>query len=211
MHPVFSIEESLRFGWAKTREHSGLLFQVLLALFALQVVSAMVRSTLEGTLLGALAALALAGLGIFISTGLAVIALKLARGEHAEFRDIIPPSELVLGVFLASLLAGILVLAGLILLIIPGIYFMLRFAVVKFAVIDGASVTESFDRSTELTRGVKWPLLGFLLIIILINIIGALLFMVGLLVTVPVSMIAYAHVYLKLKSHHHGKHAPHAE
>ncbi len=42
MHPPFLISEALQFGWEKTKAHSGLLFQVLLTLFALQVLYAVV-------------------------------------------------------------------------------------------------------------------------------------------------------------------------
>ncbi len=57
-----------------------------------------------------------------------------------------------------------------------------------------------------MTVGVKWHLLGFLLIVALLNLLGAIVFLVGLLVTVPVTMIAYAHIYQKLQAHHRAHH-----
>jgi multisubunit Na+/H+ antiporter MnhG subunit len=65
---------------------------------------------------------------------------------------------------------------------------------------------ESFERSTKLTDGQKWPLLGFFIVAAIANIIGAILLVVGLLITIPVTMIAFAHIYLKLKAH--ADHAP---
>jgi uncharacterized membrane protein len=91
------------------------------------------------------------------------------------------------------------------LLIIPGIYLMLRYSMVRFAVIDGASVTDSLRKSAELSQGVKWHLLWFILAVIAINIVGAILLLVPLLVTVPVTMIAYAHVYQKLLGRAHAE------
>jgi len=70
---------------------------------------------------------------------------------------------------------------------------------VRYEVIDGAGIMESFERSTKLTDGYKWQLLGFFVVLALINAVGALLFLVGLLVTIPISMIAAAYVYIKLK------------
>jgi hypothetical protein len=198
MQPVFSIEESLRFGWKKTKEHSKLIFQVLLVLFALQVVSAIAQKVLAGTLIGGLASLALAVAGIIVGTGFTLIMLKIAKGEAVVFKDIVPPMRLVWYVFLASLLVGILTVAGLILLIIPGIYFALRFSMVRFAVLDGSGVMESFSKSTALTNGVKWPLLGFFAVVVLLNVLGAIALMIGLLITIPVTMIAFSHVYLQL-------------
>ena len=63
-------------------------------------------------------------------------------------------------------------------------------------------ITASLRESAEMTHGIKWHLLGFFIIILLLNIVGALLLLVGLLVSVPVTMIAYAHVYQKLRVHH---------
>jgi hypothetical protein len=199
MQHHFSISESLRFGWHKTKTHSRLLFQVLLTLFAVQVASAIVSRVLGHTLLGIAAIVALTVIMLFLGVGLTVIALKLARGEHSSYSDIMPKGELVWRFLVAGILSGIFMAIGLVLLIIPGIYLMMRYSMVRFAVIDGASITESLRKSAELTRGSKWHLLGFILVIILINIVGALLLLVGLLVTIPVTMVAYADVYQKLK------------
>ena len=68
----------------------------------------------------------------------------------------------------------------------------------------GAEILESLTISSKLTHGVKWHLLGFFIVLAALNIAGALLLLIGLLVTLPVSMIAYAHIYLKLKHHHAG-------
>jgi uncharacterized membrane protein len=206
MDTAFSIEESLRFGWKKTKEHSFVLFQVLLTLFALRVVQAVIEKSLVHTAIGGLANLLLTIVFIVLGTGFIVITLKIAKGEKTEYRDIVPPAKLVLMVFLASVLVGVLTFAGLILLVIPGIYFALRFSMIRFAIIEGAGVMESFERSTKLTDGQKWPLLGFLIVAAIANIIGAILLVVGLLITIPVTMIAFAHIYLKLKAH--ADHAP---
>jgi len=211
MHNPFSIEEALKFGWEKTKLHSMVLFQVLLTLFALNVVSGMLRESLHNGFAGGVLSLATSAVGIVLGIGFLIITLKIAKGEAVAYRDILPPLELAWWVFLASLLAGVLTFAGLILLIIPGIYFALRFSMVRYAVIEGAGVMESFEKSTALTDGHKWQLLGLFVVFGLVNLIGLLLLGVGLLITVPITAIAAAHVYLKLKAHkghstheHHG-------
>lgn len=204
MTHTFSIKEAIRFGWHKTRDNSGVLFQALLVLFALQVVSAIVQRVLEHTVLGFIATIALTVVGVFVGTGLTVMSLKIARNEHTELRDIWPNGRLVWHYFLASCLAGIIILGGCILLIIPGIYFALRYAFVKYAVIDGASVTDSLGKSAVLTKDIKWKLLGFAIVLGLLNLLGFVVLVVGLLVSIPVSIIAVAHVYNTLKHHHHG-------
>ncbi|HVV15086.1 MAG TPA: hypothetical protein VHD55_01655 [Candidatus Paceibacterota bacterium] len=203
MESAFSIKESFAFGWQKTREHSGLLFGAMLTIFALQVAQALVTATLMDQLIGVLALVAVLAAECVAGVGFVLIMLKIAKGERAQYADILPPVRLVWTYLLASLAAGLLILLGFVLLIIPGIYLSLRFSMVRFAVLEGAGVKESLKKSGAMTRGVKWKLLGFLLLCGLVNMLGAILLMVGLLVTVPVSTIAYAHVYRKLHAHHH--------
>lgn len=199
MHQAFSIREAVRFGWHKTRAHSGVLFQAMFALFALEIIGAMVDSVLGERAEAYLAHALLTVVSVILSAGFTLITLKLARGQHASWRQLIPPAPLVWTYFLASLLVMLIVVGGLILLIVPGIYLLLRFCMVSFAVIDGASVRESLRRSSKMTEGIKWRLLGFLLVMAALNIVGAALLVVGLLVSVPVTAIAFAHLYDKLK------------
>jgi uncharacterized membrane protein len=198
MQSHFSIGESLHFGWSKTKVHSRLLFQVVITLFAIEVASAIVGRVLAHTLVGFVAQVALFIVMFYVGVGLIVIALKIARGEPAAYGDLLPSTSLVLRYFLAGLLVGMLIALGLVLLIIPGVYLLVRYSMVRFAIIDGASVTDSLRTSAELTQGARWHLLGFLLVVIALNIAGAILLLVPLLVTVPVTMIAYAHVYQQL-------------
>ena len=202
----FSIQEALWFGWEKLRAHSRLVFEVVLTILGLEVLQAIVSRTLAGTALGFVSMVVLFVLEFLAGIGATRIALKLARGERSIYADIVPPWELAWRYLLASLLAALIIVLGLIALIIPGMYFMLRFFFVRFAIIDGARVIESLGLSSTLTGGHKWHLLGFFIVIVLLNIVGALLLIVGLLVTLPVSMLAMAQVYLILKGADH----PHA-
>ena len=199
MTHTFSIRDAVRFGWEKTRSHSGLLFKVIITLFAVQIGNSIASKVLEGTIEGFFASLLFAIVGVVLGTGFMRITLKIARGEQAMYGDLIPPLKLAWEYFVASLLSGLIIFGGLILLIIPGIYFMLRYMFVRFAVLDGAGILGSLSSSAKMTVGVKWKLLVFGLAMIGLNILGALALMIGLLLTIPITMIAYAHVYDILK------------
>ena len=246
----FSIREAFVFAWTKVKAHSGLLFQAMLVLFALQVVSAIVGKTLEDSMLGVVASCALGVAAVFVGTGLTLISLKLAEGHHVEFKNLFPNWRVVWKFFVAGILSGIviilpLIIASLVALLagvsvlasvisfsegepmvltaeaIQGliiglgitipvflvaigvtIYLAVRYGMVRYAVLDHAGIVESLRKISKFTRGVIWKLIGFLVLLGLLNLVGALLFLVGLLVTVPISIIAYAHVYLKLKARH---------
>ena len=99
----------------------------------------------------------------------------------------------------ATILTGLAIILGLVLLIVPGIIFMLMFMFVMFIVIDRElGPVEAMKESARITRGYKWPLLGFVLVLALINVVGLLALVVGLLVTVPVTSLAFAHAYRAL-------------
>jgi uncharacterized membrane protein len=204
MHQAFSIEESLKFGWQKLKEHSMLLFQVLLTLFVFEVVYGITTDALEGPALFVVASILMV-VGFVLGTGFTIITLKIGKGEHATYRDLLPKPMVVWKFFLISTLVGLIVLGGLILLIIPGIYFAIRFSMARFAVLEGTPIMESLKKSTTLTEGIKWQLLLFFVVIIALNILGAIPFGLGLLITLPVTAIAFVHVYEKLK-HRHGHH-----
>ena len=93
----------------------------------------------------------------------------------------------------------VLVVAGLFLLIVPGIYVAVRFQFYGFFVVDEKTgPVESLQRSWEVTDGRVWSLLWLDLILVGINILGMLLFLVGLFVTVPITTLALAYVYRQL-------------
>lgn len=235
---MFSIREAVVFGWHKLKERSGLVFGVVLTMFALEVVSSMVQKTLQGTLLGAMASIVLAIAGIVLGAGATLIFLRLVKGEPARYRDIVPEIRLVWKYFAVSVLTGVIVLAPLVvagslsfvllastgsinfsegipaegslpMLVIAGlitavagiaaVYLGLRYSMARLSVVDGAEILESLRQSTRLTTGVMWRLLLFVLAIIGLNLLGLLAFAVGLLVTVPISMLAFIHVYLARK------------
>jgi hypothetical protein len=71
----------------------------------------------------------------------------------------------------ASILAGIAITIGLILVIIPGLYLITIWAViVPVIVIEGVGALASFGRSRELVRGHGWHVFGTLVLVFIIMI-----------------------------------------
>ena len=101
----------------------------------------------------------------------------------------------------ASLLVSIVVVLGMILLIVPGIIFALMFMFATMIVIDrGLGPIESMKESKRITTGYKWKLFGLGLVLTLLNIVGLLALIVGLLVTVPVTILAFTRAYRELSA-----------
>ncbi|MDB5266896.1 MAG: hypothetical protein JWN89_711 [Parcubacteria group bacterium] len=139
-------------------------------------------------------------LALFLQIGFMKSLLKIEEGQEPRWKDLVDHADLLIRFFVANLLYGILVGVGLVLLVIPGVYFMVKYLFVPLLTIDKKlGIKEAFKESARMTEGVKWKLIGFLLVLVLANILGAVVFVVGLLVSVPVSALAYIHVYKKLR------------
>ena len=77
----------------------------------------------------------------------------------------------VLGV---ALLAGILVILGLAVLVVPGILLMVMlWVVVPVAVVERPGVVASLRRSADLTKGFRWQILGILALLLVIEVAAA--------------------------------------
>ncbi|MCR4274929.1 MAG: hypothetical protein NUW02_02675 [Candidatus Campbellbacteria bacterium] len=102
---------------------------------------------------------------------------------------------------LAVILSGLCVIVGLVLLIIPGIIVQVGLMFVPFLILDkNMQPIASLKESWRLTKGYKWNLFGFFLLVILINVFGALVtFGLGLLVTAPLSLLVLTYLYRELE------------
>lgn len=106
---------------------------------------------------------------------------------------------LILKVIAGTILTAIIFILGFILLIIPGIIFVIRLQFVPYFIVDkGAGPVEAVKKSWAATRGSFFSLLGLSLVLLLINLFGLILLAVGLLVTVPLTYIVIGWVYKKL-------------
>ncbi|HEY2944153.1 MAG TPA: hypothetical protein VGN09_17090 [Vicinamibacteria bacterium] len=88
------------------------------------------------------------------------------RGHPADTGSIIRAGLRHFGsVWVVSLLSGLAIGLGLLCLIVPGLYFMCSYWVaVPVAVIEQPGASASLSRSSELTDGNRWRILGILLI-----------------------------------------------
>jgi uncharacterized membrane protein len=190
----FTIGEALSFGWTTTTRNFGFLASLVLLLFAVLYATNFLARLLP--IIGPLATLAIE---IILNMGILVIALKFVDGQSAQFRDVygtVRPFWRFLG---ASVLFSLLVLAGLVLLVVPGVMVAIAMQFFSYLIVDrNLGVIDSLQQSFSMTRGVRWKLLGFSLVLALINIIGALLLGIGLLWSIPLSWLATAYVYRTL-------------
>jgi hypothetical protein len=91
-------------------------------------------------------------------------------GRKAGLGDIIGRGlSRVIPVIVIAILLSIVVSIGFVLLIVPGIFLVVVYSVViPAAVVERPGIIGSFNRSWDLTKGYRWPVLGLLLILFVI-------------------------------------------
>lgn len=140
-------------------------------------------------------------LQMLANMGFIYLSIKAIRGEAYSFNDFFARMNRARNYLISSLLFTFVVGLGFLLLVIPGIILSTMFIFCTWFVMDKEiSGYDSLKKSRELVYGYKWHVLLLLLVIALINIIGLLCFVVGLLVAYPLAFLILSGYYNKLLS-----------
>lgn len=208
MKQKFSINNALTFGWDIFKKYFWFLMSLLAVTFVVSFISSTASKGFgKMSLLAGVISIIAVVLGIIIQMGILKITLKFADKEEPTFDDLFSQYKLFWRYLGATILYVLIVLGGLILLVVPGIILALKYQFYRYLIIDKKmGIRESLRKSGEITQDAKWDLFLFWLVIIGLYILGALLFFVGLLAAIPITMLAQAFVYRELL-----KHAHHAE
>lgn len=138
-------------------------------------------------------------LGLYATIGFIKMGLMIHDGKKVSVRDFFHNFRLGLNLFIASVLVGICVFVGLFLLVVPGIIAMLGLSMYRFCVIDlTLDPVAALKRSWQMTLGAKWELLGFFLVMILVNCLGLICLGIGLILSIPTTFLATVYVYRSL-------------
>jgi len=198
---TFSIKEVLAAGWKAFRENLSVFITfgvAMLAIWFLEQVGLGIAKGAGGMkpAISALVTLAARIGQVWLQVGLFRMALKLVDGEAVTTDDFLKAHGDFLTYLLASVLYGLIVGVGMILMVVPGIYWAVRFGVYGFAAVDQhVDPVAALRRSAVLTDGVKWEVFLFGLAVIGVNIVGAMALGIGLFASIPVTTVAGAKVY----------------
>ncbi len=172
---------------------------ILLVLILSSIVNALPGE--DGSIILVLAALVI---NVLIELGLIAFILKAHDDvTQVKIADLWYPKAF-LPYLAVKIMTTIAVLIGLVLLIVPGIIVALTFLFATYLVVDtGKGPIEALKESARITKGHKWALFMLMLALIGINILGVLALGIGLLISVPVSLLAIAHTYRALSTTPH--------
>lgn len=135
-----------------------------------------------------------------VSMGVIKAYLDITRGKKVSMETFTSVAPLTLKFITAQILMMLIVLGGFLLLIVPGIYFSLKYMFTPYLVVDkGMGPIEALKASGEMTKGVKWDMVGFIAATVVLMYSGILALFVGLLVTIPLGTLAYVILYDRLR------------
>jgi uncharacterized membrane protein len=200
----FSKKEAIRFGWEAMKNNLVFFILFLLVTWAVSGGISVMGTPYWGprivffpfifSIIGWV-------VSIFIAMAVIKIGLRLsaAGGETADISDVWSAYPLFLNYLVGSVLYGLIVIAGLILLIVPGIIWAIKYSMFGYLIIDREMPPiEALKKSGEITRGAKGDLFLLGLLFFGIAILGALACGVGLFAAIPTIWVAHAFVYRRL-------------
>lgn len=205
---AFSIKEILSFGFEKTKKY-------WLTLLLVGIIQILVQSpdtimsfyekthSLSPDFFSTLLTLTTTILAWVLSFNTIRIYLKIVNNHDANLSDLFKFDEIfknrIVKYVLTLLAVGAITVLGLILLIIPGLYFAIKLCFAPTLVIEkGFGVEEALKKSWEMTNGQILNMAKYGLVSLLLTLAGLIVFIVGVIPVSMVTTIGYYYIYKKL-------------
>src|SRR6056297_2602501 len=192
-------KDILKQSWKKTKNNFWFLVGILILVSLINTVPLTV-STPEQQGLFMFTSLISALLSLWLSLGVIKIILDMTRDKNYRFLDLFLQAKLIPKFLVSTIIYDLIVTVGFLLLIVPGIIWAIKFELFPYFIVEeGMGPIEALKASSQITSGDKWNLFLLGLLLLLINVLGFLALIVGMLVTYPLSMLAMAYAYIHLK------------
>jgi uncharacterized membrane protein len=197
----FSIRRALAESWRIYVRHAVFFSCIALVLLILNVFA---RNSDHAWMRVLIAIVAIIWSYVWLSVSLAAVDGKEELLQVNKLERHLPSGRDFLKLIGIGIVTSIFIALGFIALIIPGFYFLCRLAFANLAFVDKkGSVIEPIRRSWHLVKGkIFWTVFLVMLIVLVLIVGGALLFVVGMLITYPIAMILHAKLYRALVAYH---------
>ena len=178
-------------GWEKFKENSGaIIIPMIVYIIITFAVSALVLMIVPSRMASAISNLINIA---FIPMGASfyMIAHKIWRNEETEIKDLTLGYEHWQALILGTIVTVVIVLVGFLALIIPGIFLAVAYSfTTMFIVLKKYEFWPAMEASRQVISKNWFQFFLFIIVLGLINLAGALCLIIGLLVTIPVSIFA---------------------
>lgn len=194
----FDIRDALQYGWEVFKANKGFLISIVLISFAINLIPNVVDPEQSPIVYVVLTVLSI-GVGLIMQAGVIKISLAYTYNEKNDISDLFRYGRYAPRLFFASFLYALLVLLGLILLIVPGIYLSIRYSQIQYFIVDqDMGISDAFRASFMVTDKTVIDLFKYFLLIILFGILTIFTLFLGLFVLMPVIWITGAYIYREL-------------
>lgn len=206
MKKNFSIGEVIGFGWDRAVKNILFFFPFLIITFLISIFLKHIEVLPNYGFWGVTFFLLIAMSGIFLtfllSATLYRMGLNLTEKKEKLTLDNFETIYPAMFKFILGMIAyGLIVCLGLLLFIVPGIIWAIKYQFVPFLILEDPKINlnTAFHKSNMMASGVQWKLFWFRIISSWINFSGILFFGIGIFFTMPAIIVAKAQLYKKLK------------
>ncbi|HEV2309790.1 MAG TPA: hypothetical protein VGU73_04670 [Acidimicrobiia bacterium] len=193
--PKFTIADAVTYSWNACWRSFGPMCRVSLVVFVGNVLAYIVAAASQTSVLGTAFTLLALFLDVALVFGLVRASLDVVEGRTPVLAEAFRPDG-----YGPYLVASVLFLVGTnlgLILIVPGIVFAVVFQFYAYVIAEHPQVraVDALRRSAQITRGARLRLLGLAAVLLFLNLAGAFVCFVGLIVTYAISATALAYVY----------------
>lgn len=153
----FSASEAIGFGWKTVRDNLGLYIKIYI-MAGFFIIAPIIITILLGhsiPLLAGIISLIRAVILFIFSIGLLKVSLRFIDKGKSGIKDFFPDISLSIKCFLALIIYELIVVIGLILLVLPGVYFAVRFIFTPYIILDkGYGPIAALNESYRITKGI---------------------------------------------------------
>lgn len=194
--------QAIGYGWKGFVNNIGPLALIAVVVLAINLVMGWISRAFNNTFMDLIIGFVSWVVSLIIALGLIRAALAILDGRRPT-PEVLLSTDRLLPYAIASIIVGIIVFVGLILCVVPGLIATFLFWFFGYAVVDAPDEPGSpardpiaaMKRSYEVASANVGSLLLLAILCVLINILGAILCGIGLLVSLPVTAIATAYAW----------------
>jgi hypothetical protein len=195
----FRVGEAVSYGWNATLKNFGPLLTITIIIWIVQAVLQYVGASLRNDVLQTVWFVLLVAVGFVLAMGLIRAALRVTDGGRPDVNQL-TQTEDFFPFLVVQIIAGVAIVVGMYLCILPGIIAAVFLGFAGYVVLDSheGDPIAAIKRSVAIVKPKFGPLLGLAFVMLLINVVGLLLCFVGLLFTYPMTAVVFAYAYRSL-------------
>ncbi len=201
MKQEFPRAAAIRFGWETAKKNIRFFLVVLLIVFGISFLFSTLDSSFseEAVMPRFITGILSWVVSSITSIGLIKISLNFVEKKESKYTDLFTYYDRTVNYMAGSILYGLIIVAGLILLVVPAIYWGVRLQFYSYLVTEkNLGPIQALKGSWNMTADHTWQLFVYGLIVMGINILGMLALFIGMFWTIPTTQIATAYIYKNL-------------